>query len=333
MIVVLHPNASASQTEAVIGHLSRLGFDVHKSSGEAQTALGALGVQPGFDVRQVLRLPGVAQVHRVTQAYRFASKAWKPDATVVPVGDARIGDGSLVLGARLDTATDLLTAAHAAAAAGATFGFGGPRAARPTQAPEPIADYLSRMGAVTEAAGLALAVAVGTPSEADAAAHRADLLVANAHRMTDTDLLQHLGTLRTPVLLYRGANATVEEWLVAADYVLAGGNEQVVLCEGGLRLFGSPTRTLDVSSVAAVQAYSHLPLLADATYGTGKPEQTASLTRAAVAAGAAGAMLDTFADDLAPLAGRLRAIADIVASGQATSRRVTPRTVSPTRTK
>ncbi len=313
MIVVLHPDASASQTEAVIGHLSRLGFDVHRSSGDAQTVLGALGVQPGFDVRQVLRLPGVAQVHRVTQAYRFSGRAWKGDATVVPVGAARIGDGTLVLGARLDTAPDLLAAAHAAAEAGAAFGFGGPRAARPTQSPEPIADHLNRMETATQAAGLALAVAVGTPSEADAASGRADLLVANAHRMTDTDLLQHLGTLRTPVLLYRGANATIEEWLVAADYVLAGGNEQVVLCEGGLRLFGEPTRTLDVSSMAAIQAHSHLPIFADATYGTGKPEQTASLTRAAVAGGAHGAMLDTFAEDLSPLADQLRAIAAIVA--------------------
>lgn len=316
MIVVLHPDASASQTEVVIGHLSQLGFDVHKSSGEAQIALGALGVQPGFDVRQVLRLPGVAQVHRVTQAYRFASRAWKQEATLVPIGTARFGDGSLVLGARLDTASDLLEAAHAAARAGAAFGFGGPRAARPTQAPEPIADHLNRMGAATQSAGLALAVAVGTPSEADAAAHHADLLVSNAHRMTDTDLLQHLGTLRTPVLLYRGANATVEEWLVAADYVLAGGNEQVVLCEGGLRLFGEPTRTLDVSSMAAVQARSHLPIFADATYGTGKSDKTASLTRAAIAAGAHGAMLDAFAGDLSPLAEQLRAIAAIVSGGE-----------------
>ncbi len=319
MIVVLHPDASAPQTEAVIGHLSRLGFDVHRSSGEAQTVLGALGVQPGFDVRHVLRLPGVAQVHRVTQAYRFAGRAWKSSPTVVPVGKARIGDGSLVLGARLDTAPDLLAAAHAAARAGAAFGFGGPRAARPTQSPEPIADHVDRVGAATEAAGLALAVAVGTPSEADAASHHADLLVANAHRMTDTDLLQHLGALRTPVLLYRGANATIEEWLVAADYVLAGGNEQVVLCEGGLRLFGSPTRTLDVSSIAEIRSLSHLPIISDATYGTGKPQKTASLTRAAVAAGAGGVMLDPFADDLAPLADQLRAISGIVAGGHVTS--------------
>jgi 3-deoxy-D-arabino-heptulosonate 7-phosphate (DAHP) synthase len=169
------------------------------------------------------------------------------------------------------------------------------------------------MGAAAKAAGLALAVAVGTPAEADAAAHSADLLVANAHRMTDTDLLQYLGTLHTPVLLYRGAAATVEEWLVAADYVLAGGNDQVVLCESGLRLFGSPTRTLDVSSLVAVRSRSHLPVLADATYGTGKPAKTAALTRAAAAAGAHGVMLDAFdAEVMAQTADHARRIAELV---------------------
>lgn len=280
MILVMYPGATPAQVEAAIEKLSAYGFDVHRSSGEAQVVLGAIGVQPGFDTRPIEALEGVAEVHRITQGYRLASRLWQGRDTVVEAGDTRFGGGAFgvigVPGAGLQPEH----ARALAAEAGVSLLFSGCH-------PMPL------NGAQAERDNQQGRHAAEVVDVADIAATDADLLVVGPERMGHIALLQALSAQQRPVLLYRSASATVGEWLAHADVLLAGGNRAVLLCESGIRTFETTThRTLDLSSIPAVQARSHLPILVDPGYGTGQPRKMAAMARAAVAAGADGLVVE-----------------------------------------
>ncbi len=293
MIVVMQPGASTAQVEAAIERLSHYGFDVHRSSGAEQVVLGAIGVRPDFDARPIEALEGVAHVHRVTQGYRLASRLWQPEPTVVEVGAARFGGGAFaIIGVpEADAAPD--DSAREAARHGVSVLFKG-----------------CRTGLVEKNAVLptgALARAAEVTSERDVAATDADLLVVGPDRMGHPALLRALAAQPRPVLLYRSASATVEEWLAHADLVLAG-NPRVMLCESGIRTFETTThRTLDLSSIPALHTRSHLPVLVDPGYGTGQPRKVAAMARAATAAGADGLVVEMH---------RARSDADVLGFGR-----------------
>lgn len=288
MIVVMQPGASAAQVEIAIERLGRYGFDVHRSSGAEQVVLGAIGVQPDFDTRAIEALDGVAEVHRVTRGYRLASRLWKPESTVVRVGEARFGGGAFGLVGVPAPGQATADAARLAADHGAAVLFAGCH-------PTPPADTTS-FAATARTAGLAAAAEVfDIPNLAESGA---DLLVVGPERMGHVALLRALGTQPRPVLLYRSASATVEEWLAHADLILAGGNPNVLLCESGIRTFETTThRTLDLSSVPAIHLRSHLPVLVDPSYGTGQPGKVAAMARAAAAAGADGLVVEMHPPD------------------------------------
>lgn len=315
MIVVMQPGATPEQVEAAIEALGRFGFDVHRSSGTEQVVLGALGVQPGFDVRPVEALEGVAEVHRVTQDYRLASRLYRAEPTVFRAAEALVGGPEVQVVVAPGRGLAATEAVRLARSHGAALVFGGHRRLRPGEAFAPLAGHVAAL----RAAGAAgLAVEVLDETELDAAS-AADLLVVGPDRMAHVPLLRALGTAERPVLLYRSPSATVEEWLTAADHVLSGGNAHVALCESGLRTFEPTThRTLDLSAIPAVKARSHLPVFVDPSYGTGVPRKVAAMSRAAVAAGADGLVLELYAtqpSDAVPFAdlmAQVRAVAQAV---------------------
>ncbi len=310
MIVVMQPGASPQQVEYVIAVLSRHGFDVHRSSGEEQVVIGAIGVQPGFDARAVEALDGVAEVHRVSRGYRLASRLWKSEPTRVAVGATAFGGGA--------------------------FGLIGVVRARPQEAfaamqRESVLLGFTGCRTFPEAPGDAPAwpPSVARAEEvfdvADLKRDGAALFVVGPARMGHVALLDALGRQPRPVVLYRGAAATVEEWLMHADRILAGGSAPVMLCESGIRTFETTThRTLDLSSIPAVQARSHLPILVDPGYGTGQPRKVAAMARAATAAGADGLILDVYPELAVEAANFSELMAQIRAVRTALSARVVP---------
>jgi 3-deoxy-7-phosphoheptulonate synthase len=302
MVVIMQVGVSEAQVEAVIAALNRYGFGVHRSSGEAQTVLGAIGVKPAFDHRQIAVLDGVAEVYRVTEPYKFASRAWKKERTVLVVGGVPVGGTDVVVMAgpcAVESEAQIeATAAHVAVH-GATFLRGG--AFKPRTSPYAFqglgeeglrllhaAARRHRLGVVTEVMDL---------SQIETIARYADVFQVGARNMQNYALLKELGRTETPVLLKRGLSATIEEWLMSAEYIMAQGNHQVILCERGIRTFETATRnTLDLSAVPVVQAKSHLPVMVDPSHGTGLRNQVTPMARAAIAAGADGLLVETHPD-------------------------------------
>lgn len=305
MIVVMQPGATTEQIEAATERLGRFGFDVYKNSGVERVVLAAVGLHPDFDVRAAEAIEGVAEVHRITHGYRLAGRLWKPASTVVHVAGAAFGGPSVPLVAVADARGEPAASARAAREAGAALvgvlhgGAGTPDVAAWTKA--------------AHAEGLGLAFEVTDAADVEAAGV-ADVLVVAPERMEAPRLLAALGRGTRPVFLYRSPSATVDEWLAAADAVLAGGNPNVVLVEAGLRTFETTThRTLDLSAVPAVHARSHLPILVDPSRGTGVARKVAAMARAAVAAGADGLVVDLAEPEaMAELMRGVRAVAAAV---------------------
>lgn len=302
MVVIMQVGASEAQVEAVIAALNHYGFGVHRSSGEAQTVLGAIGVKPEFDRRQIGVLDGVAEVYRVTEPYKFASRAWKPERTVLSVGGALVGGDEVVVMAgpcSVESEAQIeATAAHVAAH-GATFLRGG--AFKPRTSPYAFQGLgeagLRFLHAAARRHHLQVVTEVMELAQIDLVARYADVFQVGARNMQNFALLKELGRTQIPVLLKRGLSATIEEWLMSAEYILAQGNHQVILCERGIRTFETYTRnTLDLSAVPVVQAKSHLPIVVDPSHGTGLRSKVTPMARAAVAAGADGLMVEVHPD-------------------------------------
>jgi len=301
MVVVMKERASDAQVEKVIAHLVDLGMDVHRSSGAARTVLGVVG-SGKVDPRLIEMLDGVHEVLRISEPYKLASRTFKPENTVVVIDDVRIGgDEVIVMAGPCSAESEEQVEATAAAVrrAGAKILRGG--AFKPRSSPYSFQglgeDGLRLLRSAADRHGLKLVSEVMDQSQIELVARYAHMLQVGARNMQNFTLLRELGRARTPVLLKRGISATIEEWLLSAEYVLAGGNENVILCERGIRTFESYTRnTLDISAIPVVQKLSHLPIVVDPSHGTGRRDKVAPMARAAVAAGADGLIIEVHND-------------------------------------
>jgi len=298
----MQERADESEIEAVIERLNGYGFDVHRSSGVRQTVLGAVGVQPDFDVRHIKVLDGVADVYRITSPYKFASRTWRDEDTTIDVGGVLVGGNEVVVMAgpcSVESEEQLDAAAAAIAAEGATFLRGG--AFKPRSSPYSFQglgeEGLKLLRSAGDRYDLRVITEVMTPEHVDLIGRYTDVFQIGARNMQNFDLLRAVGRTETPVFLKRGLSATVKEWLMSAEYVMASGNPNVILCERGIRTFETSTRnTLDLSAVPVVKKRSHLPVFVDPSHGVGIRDKVLPLARAAVAVGADGLMVEVHPD-------------------------------------
>ncbi len=302
MVVVMRERASDEQVQNVIAKLMEMGFDVHRSTGALRTVLGAVGGSRQFDTALLEVLDGVQEVHRITEPYKLASRTFKPDNTVITIGDVRIGGDEVVVMAgpcSAETEEQVEGSAAAVKRAGAKVLRGG--AFKPRSSPYSFQglgeEGLRLLRAAADRHNLKLITEIMDISQLDLIQRFADILQVGARNMQNFHLLRELGRTKTPVMLKRGISATIEEWLLSAEYILAGGNTNVMLCERGIRTFESYTRnTFDISAIPVVQQLSHLPVLADPSHGTGKRDKVAPMARAAVAAGCDGLLIEVHCD-------------------------------------
>jgi 3-deoxy-7-phosphoheptulonate synthase len=298
MVVVVEKNATESDIERIIKKLQDMGFDVHRSTGVNQTVLGAIGVQPDFDTRQVLVLPGVVHVYRITEPYKLASRTFKHENSVYTINGVAIGGHEVVVMAgpcAVESEEQIFTIAKHVAQEGARVLRGG--AFKPRTSPYAFQglgeDGLRFMRQAADKYGLLVITEVMDRSQIDLVEKYADILQIGARNMQNFTFLKDLGKAAKPVMLKRGLSATIEEWLMAAEYVLSGGNHQVILCERGIRTFETATRnTMDISAIPVIHKKSHLPIIADPSHGTGLRDKVIPMARAAVAAGADGLIIE-----------------------------------------
>lgn len=307
MIVVMNKGASEDQIEQVIEKLIGLDFSVHRSTGAVHTVLGAVGPAELVDPEEFKVMDGVMECHRIMTPYQLSARACRPEGTVVRfeserAGAAEIGGKAIALMAgpgSLEAEAQLMRCAELVARAGARFFRAG--GLRPHMAPRQMqalsTESLRLLRKAADTYGLFLAVEIGDVSQLPALEEHADLLVVASRNMRNYSLLEALGAGAKPVLLRRTMAATVEEMLVSADCVLAGGNRNVMVCERGIRTFETSTRnTLDITAIPVVHKLSHLPVLADPSHATGRRDYVAPMARAAVAAGADGLLIDVHPD-------------------------------------
>jgi len=302
MVVVMSNRATEEQIQRVVAQLVDMGYDVHRSTGVARTVLGAVGSARSGDPRLLEVLEGVQEVVKISEPYKLASRTFKPDDTVISVGDVRIGgDEVIVIAGPCSAESEAQVEATTAAVkrAGAKVLRGG--AFKPRSSPYSFQglgeEGLRLLRAAADSHHLALVTEVMDASQIELVERYAHVFQVGARNMQNFTLLRELGRTRKPVLLKRGISATIEEWLLSAEYVLAGGNREVILCERGIRTFESYTRnTLDISAIPVVKKLSHLPVFVDPSHGTGRRDKVAPMARAAVAAGADGLIIEVHCD-------------------------------------
>jgi 3-deoxy-7-phosphoheptulonate synthase len=302
MVVVMEKRATEKHIEHVIKALNSFGFDVHRSTGESQTVLGAIGVKPEFDIRQVQVLPGVAKVYRITEPFKLASRAFHRDDTVIDFGKLGVGGKSVVVMAgpcSVESREQIFTIAKFVKEHGATFLRGG--AFKPRTSPYSFQglgeEGLKFLREAADKYELLVITEVMDASQIALVEQYADALQIGARNMQNFVFLKELGKSRKPVMLKRGMAATIEEWLMSAEYILSGGNRKVILCERGIRTFETATRnTMDISAIPVVHKRSHLPVIADPSHATGIRDKVIPMARAAVAAGADGIMVEVHHD-------------------------------------
>ena len=303
MVVVMQEGATESQIQHVIDRLVAMGFDIHRSTGASHTVLGAVGVRPDFDTRDVELLEGVRQVLRITQPYKLASRTFRPEGSIVDLGKGvRVGGTEVVVMAgpcAVESAEQIDLIAERVAALGAKVLRGG--AFKPRSSPYTFQGLgepgLVMMRKAADRNGLLVVSEVMDPSQVQLMLPYVDMLQVGARNMQNYHLLRALGEVKKPVLLKRGLSATIEELLLSAEYILAGGNFDLVLCERGIRTFETYTRnTLDIAAIPVIKKLSHLPIVADPSHGTGLRDKVLPMARAAVAAGADGLLLEVHSD-------------------------------------
>jgi 3-deoxy-7-phosphoheptulonate synthase len=303
MVVVMHSGASDEQIQHVIDRLVSNGFDVHRSTGETNTVLGAVGVHPDFDARDIELLDGVREVVRITQPYKLASRAFRPEGTIVDLGrGVKVGGTDVVVAAgpcAVETKAQIDSVAERVASLGAKILRGG--AFKPRSSPYAFQGLgeagLKMMREAADRNGLLVVSEVMDPSQVELMLRYVDVLQVGARNMQNYHLLRALGEVRKPVLLKRGMSAMIEELLLSAEYIMSGGNYNVILCERGIRTFDTNTRnTLDIAAIPVIKKLSHLPIIADPSHGTGRRDKVAPMARAAVAAGADGLLIEVHPD-------------------------------------
>ncbi|HKT80250.1 MAG TPA: 3-deoxy-7-phosphoheptulonate synthase [Vicinamibacterales bacterium] len=301
MVVVMQERASEEQIELVVARLVDMGMDVHRSTGATRTVLGVVG-QNRPDPGLIQMLDGVQEVLRISEPYKLASRTFRPENTVITVGDVRIGGDEVVVMAgpcSAENETQVRNTAAAVRRAGAKIFRGG--AFKPRSSPYSFQglgeEGLRLLRDAARSEGMALVSEVMDVSQIAMMDLYCDIFQVGARNMQNYTLLRELGHARKPVLLKRGLMATIEEWLLSAEYVLSGGNMDVILCERGIRTFETATRnTFDVSAIPVVKKMSHLPVVADPSHGAGRRDMVAPMARAAVAAGADGLLIEVHCD-------------------------------------
>jgi 3-deoxy-7-phosphoheptulonate synthase len=302
MLIVMQEGASEPEIQAVIDRLVKLGFNVHRSTGVLHTVLGGVGARD-FEPAEFEMMPGVKNAHRIASPYKLASRNFRPAGTVVKLGNGlQIGGDRIIVMAgpcSVETKEQIDTIAEIVAAAGATLIRGG--AFKPRSSPYSFQglgqEGLELMREAANRHGLLVISEVMDQTQIPLLSQYADMLQVGARNMQNFNLLRELGKQRKPVLLKRGISATIEEMLLSAEYILAGGNYDVILCERGIRTFETYTRnTMDISAIPVVKKLSHLPIVADPSHGTGRRDKVSPMARAAVAAGADGLLIEVHHD-------------------------------------
>src|SRR6266700_811392 len=278
MVIVMQEGATDAQIQQVIDRLVASGFNVHRSTGESHTVLGAVGVHRDFDHRDFELLDGVREVMRITQPFKLASRQFKPEGTIVDLGrGVRIGGAEVAIAAgpcSVESREQIHSVAESVAKAGAKI-----------------------MREADDKFGLFTISEVMDASQIQMMMSYVDIFQVGARNMQNYYLLRALGEIRKPVLLKRGMSATMEELLMSAEYILAGGNYNVILCERGIRTFETYTRnTFDIAAIPVIKKLSHLPMIADPSHGTGRRDKVPPMARAAVAAGADGLLIEVHND-------------------------------------
>ncbi len=303
MIVAMQEAATEQQIQQVIEHLVGMGFAVHRSTGARQTVVAAVGARADFDIRDLEVLPGVHEVHRISAPYKLAGRSFRPQGTTVTFANGvRVGGEEVVVMAgpcSVESRDQLFAVAEAVARAGAKALRGG--AFKPRSSPYSFQGLgLEGLKLLREAGdrfGLLVISEVMEISQIALMQPYVDIFQVGARNMQNFNLLRELGKVKTPVLLKRGIAATLEELLLSAEYILAGGNYSVILCERGIRTFETYTRnTLDISAIPIIHKLSHLPIASDPSHGTGLRDKVAPMARASVAAGADALLIEVHHD-------------------------------------
>jgi 3-deoxy-7-phosphoheptulonate synthase len=302
MLVVMQQGATEEQIDAVIGRMVEMGFDVHRSTGVVHTLLGGVGGKDEFDLEVFDVMEGVKEAHRIISPYKLASRGFRPEGTVVRIGDVAIGGEQVVVMAgpcSVESLEQIEQSAELVAAGGAKVIRG--NAFQPRSSPYGFQglgeEGLRLLREAADRHGLLVVSEVMDSAHIPLVARYSDILQVGARNMQNFNLLRDLGRQRKPVLLKRGIAATIEELLLSAEYILSGGNYDVILCERGIRTFETYTRnTMDISAIPVVKKLSHLPIIADPSHGTGRRDKVVPMARAAVAAGADGLIVEAHPD-------------------------------------
>jgi 3-deoxy-7-phosphoheptulonate synthase len=299
MLVVMSHSASQTDVERVIQVIREMGYEARPIPGKQRTAIGLIGNDGKVDGSRLEGLAGVLQVIHVTQPYKQVSREWRAEPTIIELfNGTRIGGSEVVLMAgpcSVESAEQITTIAHQMRAAGATVLRGG--AFKPRTSPYAFQGLgvagLKLLARARDETGLAIVTEALEPETVDVVAEYADIIQIGARNMQNYPLLRRAGRTGKPILLKRGLAATIKELLLSAEYILAEGNERVILCERGVRSFDDQTRNLlDLTAIPVVHSLSHLPIIADPSHGTGIRSKVTPMARAAVAAGADGLMIE-----------------------------------------
>ncbi|HUT64606.1 MAG TPA: 3-deoxy-7-phosphoheptulonate synthase [Spirochaetota bacterium] len=302
MIVVMEPGCSEEKIVNVMGHLKELGFEIHRSDGVTHTILGAVGDKTGIDMRQLEVLDGVHEVVRISEPYKLASRMFQHEDTMIRSGDVVIGGEEVIVAAgpcAVESRDQIDTIAAAVKESGAKVLRGG--AFKPRSSPYSFQglgeEGLRYLREAADTHGLLVVTEVTDIGQIPMVTRYADILQVGARNMQNFMLLKELGKIRKPVFLKRGMSSTIREWLMASEYILSGGNREVILCERGIRTFENYTRnTLDISAVPVVKKLSHLPVFTDPSHGTGLRNKVIPMALASVAAGADGIIVEVHND-------------------------------------
>jgi 3-deoxy-7-phosphoheptulonate synthase len=303
MVVVMEEGAAEEQIQHVIDRLMKMGFDAHRSTGIRQTVIGAVGAKIDFDTRDIELIDGVEEVVRITAPYKLASRHFRPEGSVIELGKGVSVGGKRVCvmagPCSIESEAQVDAIASRVKELGATVLRGG--AFKPRSSPYSFQGLglpgLKMMREAADRHGLLVISEVMDHTQIPAMLDSVDVFQVGARSMQNYNLLKELGKVSKPVLLKRGISATIEELLLSAEYIMSGGNYNVVLCERGIRTFENATRnTLDISAIPVIQKLSHLPIVVDPSHGTGRRDKVPPMARAAVAAGADGLLIEVHSD-------------------------------------
>ncbi len=299
MIVAMQEKATEEQIDAVIDAMTEAGVEVHRTTGEMQTILAGVGPTASIDISKFEILPGVMHVHRISSPYKLAGRSWRPEGTVIQFRNGvRLGGKQVLAMAgpcSIESREQMFATAERVKAAGGTFLRGG--AYKPRSSPYSFQGMgipgLELMREAAERHGLLVVSEVMEIAQIESMLRLVDIFQVGARNMQNFNLLRELGQVRKPVLLKRGMAATIEELLLSSEYILSGGNYEVMLCERGIRTYETATRnTMDISAIPMVKKLSHLPVVGDPSHGTGRRDMVAPMARAAVAAGADAVLVE-----------------------------------------